>query len=88
MKCNMDCFNCIYDDCIRESDEYMYRYTHSDKGKATARNYRQSEKGQEVVRKYNHSDKRKAAAYRYNHSEKGKEARRKYKQKLLLSKAN
>lgn len=45
--CNMDCFNCIYDDCINDcKSEKQYRYNHSEKGKEARKRYANSEKGQ------------------------------------------
>lgn len=82
MKCNMDCFNCEYADCIRETNQYIYNYIKSGKCAETQRRYRNTDKGKEVTQRYAKSDKRKEASYRYNHSEKGKQARARYKQKL------
>lgn len=46
--CNYDCFNCQLLECIdnrTSRQETMYRYNHSDKGKARAARYNNSPKG-------------------------------------------
>lgn len=82
VKCNMDCFNCPYSDCIKETDEITFRYTHSTKFKQTRERYKQTDSYKESQVKYNKSDKRKEAVKRYNQSEKGRQSRAKYKQKI------
>jgi hypothetical protein len=43
----MNCFECIYDDCINDcKNEKQYRYNHSAKGREARKRYANSEKGQ------------------------------------------
>lgn len=59
--CNMDCFNCIYDDCINDcKSESQYRYNHSEQGRQAKKRYAQSEKGKQAQARYAKSDKGKA----------------------------
>ena len=71
--CNMDCLNCLFNDCINNDIDELDRYkTHLlDKQveanpDTNSRTYR-----------YNHSSKRKAVSKKYLSTEKGKETRRK-----------
>lgn len=59
MVCNMDCLNCTFDDCINDMSPrqiVMYRYNHSDKGKARIKKYQkkyiESGKNAERCREY------------------------------------
>lgn len=69
MKCNKDCFNCLFEDCINNGiDELdIYKSDLLD---------RQNSSNPDVngrVYKYNHSDKRKAVSKKYLATDKGKE---------------
>lgn len=59
MVCNMDCFNCTFDDCINDMSPrqiVMYRYNHSDKGKERLKKYEQSDKGKERQKRKQQKD--------------------------------
>jgi len=92
MICNMDCFNCIYIDCIndaepteaeRQAQDDYDRFVVTDRLKEQARF-----KGHMSQWKYNHSAKGKAAQKRYFKTDKGKEAERRHKQKQIASGKN
>lgn len=85
--CNLDCFNCIYDDCINDGDlsdsklsAELDREAKQD-GELTAyQKYRHTEKGKAAIKRYSQSEKGKEAQYRANHSEKGKARMKRYAQ--------
>lgn len=57
--CDFDCLNCQFDECIdnrTSRQETMYRYNHSDKGKARAVRYNNSPKGKERSRRASQKD--------------------------------
>lgn len=65
--CNYDCFNCTLPDCCNDSSvrqEIMYKYNHSEKGKARMNKYNNSEKGKERQKRYNNSPKGKERSKR------------------------
>lgn len=85
--CNLDCFNCIYDDCINEGDlsdsklsAELDREAKRDGELTPYQKYRHTEKGKAAIKRYQVSDKGKAAQYRANHSEKGKARFKAYEQ--------
>lgn len=76
-KCNHDCFNCPYSDCIAPEDDITLR----DQGVTNSiERYAQDNLGltaaQRAQRKYEKSEKGKAASKRYRTSEKGKSTNR------------
>lgn len=83
--CNMDCFNCIHEDCINTDELYDPISTELDKEirgnkkkNLNQSKYFKSEKGKKSLKKYFESDKGKTALKRYAQSEKGKETARRY----------
>ena len=67
MVCNMDCFNCQFEDCINDMSPRQVKifiYNHSDKTKETRKKYEQSDKGKARAKRYEQSDKGKARAKR------------------------
>lgn len=85
--CNLDCFNCIYDDCINEGDlsdsklsAELDREANQDGEVTPLQRYQRSEKGKAAIKRYNQSEKGKAAMKRANQSEKGKARRKRYEQ--------
>ena len=79
--CNYDCFNCTLPDCCNDSSvrqEIMYKYNHSEKGKARMNRYNNSEKGKERQKRYNNSPKGKERSRRASQKdiESGKNAER------------
>lgn len=88
MKCNKDCFNCIYDDCIYDGNFDTYdesieidRQILKERGQSTKFiNYNTSEKGKARRKAFNASSKGKACMKRYNNSEKGKARDKRYRE--------
>ena len=91
MMCNMDCLNCIYPDCINDSDvtpdemkaqdELDKKITYGrakEKGRVSQWKYNHSEAGKEAQKRYVKSEKGKEAHKRYAKSEKGKQAKERY----------
>lgn len=94
VKCNFDCFNCPYEDCLNDSnlidDASLKIESYAEELKARENGkydkmylYNHSEKGRERFRKYNNSDKGRKTHNRYNHSENGIAARSRYEKKRL-----
>ena len=80
--CNMDCFNCLYTDCIIEENaaesteiDKVLRGELSEPKMNAGYKYNHSEKGKECRKRYLQSEKGKEAQRRYNQSEKGKASR-------------
>lgn len=91
MICNLNCFNCTYDDCVNGCtfrQEILFRYNNSKKCKEAQKRYNNSDKGKETQKRYNHSDKGKARLKRYRESEKGKANERRKHQKKIASGRN
>lgn len=98
MTCNGDCFNCIYDDCVCETDARQresrrLRYQNrTEEEKTKSREYfnkwrkANSEKLKEYHRKYYQENKERCdartEAYRKAHSDKIKEYQKRYREKL------
>lgn len=89
--CNMDCFNCPFDDCVNDEitdieninqdklDAEIYLDGMFPKQRYMyERNH--SDKGRESQRKYRKSEKGKEANRRSNHSESSKVSHKKYRQ--------
>lgn len=91
--CNLDCFNCPYDDCIQDgiTDNEIASAKHRDEiakirhssddvlahRKSVAR-YRKSEKGKATQNRYRKSTKGQEAIRRYEQSSRCKESKTKY----------
>lgn len=75
-KCNRDCFNCSYTDCINDEIKRDKETTAIERQAVRdSRLYQESR--QFAIDKYNHSAKKKATEKRYMSTEKGKATRRK-----------
>lgn len=92
MVCNMDCYNCPYEDCIngtlteadrQQQNEYDALVVFERKSHKERRIYlyNHSDQAKVAQKKYRTSDKGKAAIKSYNQSEKAKETRRRYRQR-------
>ncbi len=88
--CNMDCFNCPYEDCINDEITDFDRKTQDESDmkifldgmlpkQRYVYEYNHSQSAKVVQKKYRKSKKGKDAIKRYNSSEKAKETRKKYK---------
>lgn len=89
MKCNGDCFNCQYTDCIADEEDIVL--TEQEKATASKRDsfvnvyfrcdystYEQTTQGKKRRIKYNNTPKGKELFAKYNASDKGQERLRKY----------
>lgn len=70
--CNMDCLNCVYDDCIND------KVTDTERRKQDK--YDRENISERIPEERSNLRKRKLALYDYNHSEKGKAAQKRYAQ--------
>lgn len=87
-KCNMDCFNCQFDDCINDSDYSItelkefdafidkFIIDDSSNNEKSVDRYNHSQKGRDCRKRYLKSDKGRAAQKRYANSEAAKEKRK------------
>lgn len=87
MICNLDCFNCIYPDCVNEGDlsdgtlsQALDRYAMQDSKLTPQQRYKRSKKGKISMHKSNTNESGRARMTRYNHSEKGKARLKRYEQ--------
>ena len=85
--CNEDCFNCPYEDCLKEITRYSLdiesfkKYEASDKGKERSMRYRKSEKGKE-----NEKRKRKKKVESGKNAEYCRRYYQKHKEEILRKK--
>jgi len=97
-KCNEDCENCKFKDCIyeqltlddiirqneMEQEIHIERLDHSQKKRyIVVRRYQTSDKGKESLKRYNHSDKGKLRDTAYKQSDKEKQITNEYEKKRL-----
>ena len=74
MKCNMDCFNCPYNDCLVDDIISIQEMKDQNKDNVISKDYKR-------VKKYLQSEKGKAWRKSYHQTEKYKEYQRAYEQK-------
>lgn len=84
--CNKDCFNCIYNDCIYDGNDFSDIDTR--KLDLSISEQRAIENGTHSVWKYNHSESGRDARKRYRKSEKGKATERRKREKRIKSGKN
>ena len=77
--CDMDCLNCIFEDCTNDSDLTDEEIKQADDGDKYAKVSRLYGKELRTYR-YEQSERRKESHMRYDQSEKGKERFRRYGQ--------
>lgn len=78
MICDMNCLNCVYQDCINDTEPTEAEMQAQDELDIIVKRGRAKEKGQLAQWNYNHSQAGKESQRRYAKSEKGKEAQRRY----------
>ena len=57
VKCNFDCFNCIYDDCIEDSTASPYNYDTRKKEGSYYSRHREERKAQSLQYYYKNKEK-------------------------------
>lgn len=79
IRCNHDCLNCVYDDCICDDDLYDDLALDLEIDREANRlsaNKKKNTHTKEQIYRYNHSEKGKQAQKRYNKTDKCKERNR------------
>ena len=80
MRCNFDCFNCIYNDCINNGNSYSQEYYDKNRNKILAyhREYYQKNKDKilDCYKEYRQKNRDKILAYHKEYYAKKREIRK------------